>query len=187
MKQNGKLEVEEFKTRKEVIIMTTWGLFFVGCILFINALLLQNKLEKNGAAILNILIGLLVLTAALVNCILNFHSDPWTIWNSAGSTLFAFTYLFLGITNLKDYGAKAVGWYCLWVSIVAIPFALTNIVVFNDYLFGTIWFVWSYLWFLFFLLLGLEKNVLRLTIWSTHIVAWFTCTVPAYLTLIQYL
>ncbi len=167
--------------------MIIWGLFFVGCVLFINALLLMNKIDNKGAAVFNVLVGTLVFLMALINALKFFPEDPWALWNSAGATLFAFTYFMVGITNLKDYDGKATGWYCLWVSIVAIPFAITNMVVFQDYIFGPIWLSWSYLWFLFFLLLGLGRNILRLTIWSTMIIAWVTCTIPAYLIFIGYI
>ena len=167
--------------------MGTWGLFYVGSVLFMNALLLMGKVEKRGAAIYNLLVGSLVFLMALISAIRFFPGDPWALWNSAGSCLFAFTYLMVGFTNLKDYDGRAVGWYCLWVSIVAIPFAITTMVAFHDFVMGPIWLSWSYLWFLFFLLMGLDKNVMSLTIWSTHVIAWVTCTIPAYLTLIHHL
>jgi hypothetical protein len=43
--------------------------------------------------------------------------------------------------------------------------------------------MWSFLWSLFFVLLGLKRNIARFTGWVTMVEAWITCVIPAYLLL----
>jgi putative amide transporter protein len=79
--------------------------------------------------------------------------------------LFAFTYLWVAANNFLNAGGRAFGWYCLFVAITAVPagiWALSNADG-NDasiYL-GICWFAWAILWFLFFMLLALDRPVAR--------------------------
>lgn len=80
--------------------------------------------------------------------------------------LFAFTYLWVAANNFLNAGGRAFGWYCLFVAITAIPagiwtFATAQGNAASIYL-GVCWFAWAVLWFLFFLLLALDRPVGRL-------------------------
>jgi hypothetical protein len=83
--------------------------------------------------------------------------------------LFAFTYLWVAYNQYVNAGSHAFGWYCLFVAITAVPagiFTFANADG-NDasiYL-GFCWFAWAILWFLFWVLLSLERPIAALTGW----------------------
>jgi hypothetical protein len=62
---------------------------------------------------------------------------------------------------------RAFGWYCLFVAITAIPAAYYTFKDANgddaSIWLGIDWLAWSVLWFLFFLLLALQRPVARVT------------------------
>jgi putative amide transporter protein len=80
--------------------------------------------------------------------------------------LFAFTYLWVAYNQYVDAGGHAFGWYCLFVAITAV---VAGIFTFSNadgnsasiYL-GFDWLAWAVLWFLFFLLLALDRPLARL-------------------------
>ncbi len=59
--------------------------------------------------------------------------------------------------------------YCLWVAIIAVVYSLSKSFYFGDPTFGAVWFVWSFLWGLFFVLLGLKREITRFTGWVTMV------------------
>jgi hypothetical protein len=72
-------------------------------------------------------------------------------------------------------GSRAFGWFCFFVAVTAVP---TGIYALRDAQ-GNVaatwlaidWFVWAVLWFLFFLLLALERPIMRQVGWATIAVA----------------
>jgi hypothetical protein len=81
--------------------------------------------------------------------------------------LFAFTYLWVAANNFLNAGGRAFGWYCLFVALTAVPAGIWSFANAdgNDasiYL-GVCWFAWAVLWFLFFLLLALDRPIARIT------------------------
>ena len=61
---------------------------------------------------------------------------------------------------------------------------MVNVVEYQDYAFGVIWLLWAYLWWLFFQLLGRDRE--GLTAWTGAVAAvegWFTAAIPAFLLL----
>jgi hypothetical protein len=81
--------------------------------------------------------------------------------------LFAFTYLWVAANNFLNAGGRAFGWYCLFVAITAIPAAILTFDTADGsdagiYL-GISWLAWAVLWFLFFLLLALDRPIARIT------------------------
>ncbi|PLR76324.1 transporter [Bacillus sp. V3-13] len=163
--------------------MSSVGLLYVGAVLFVNGLMLLGKVEGKSAGVFNLFVGALQVIAPMYVIISNPH-DSWTILQASGTFLFGFTYLYVGINNLCDLNATGFGWYSLWVSIMAVGYSMVTFIHFNDYKFGIIWLMWSFLWFLFFRLLALNKDIGRFTGWVTMIQSWFTATLPAFLSLI---
>jgi putative amide transporter protein len=83
--------------------------------------------------------------------------------------LFAFTYLWVAYNQYVNAGSHAFGWYCLFVAITAVPagiftFANADGSDASIYL-GVCWFAWAVLWFLFWLLLAMERPITKLTGW----------------------
>jgi len=163
--------------------MSNVGLLYVGAVLFVNSLMLLNRVDAKSASIFNLFVGALQVITPLY-LIFTAKGDTVIILNAAGIFLFGFTYLYVGLTNLLDLKTTGLGYYCLWVSILAVGFSLLNFMQFGDMKFGIIWGMWSYLWLLFFLLLGLEMDIAHYVGKVTLVQSWITATIPAFLSLV---
>jgi len=166
--------------------MGTVGLLYVGAVLFINGLMILGKVEPRAAAVLNLFVGALQVVTPTVLIIMS-GGDTNVILGASGLYLFGFTYLYVGIGLLAGLDSTGVGYFSLFVSIAAIGYSFASFFVLNDRPFGVIWLYWSYLWFLFFVLLGLKnESIGRYTGWVTAIQGWVTAAIPAYLLLTGY-
>ncbi|WPZ18234.1 AmiS/UreI family transporter [Geobacillus subterraneus] len=160
------------------------GLMYVGAVLFINSLMLLGKVDEKSAGVFNLFIGAMqVITPFYL--IFTSKGDPWIIFNASGIFLFGLTYLYVGISNLKNLDSSGLGWYSLWVAILALGYSYINFAKLQDIKFGIIWLMWSFLWTLFYLLLAQKKNIAVFTGWVAFIQAWITATIPAFLLLIN--
>jgi hypothetical protein len=125
-------------------------------------------ITNHEIAILNVFTGFVGLLAAVTLAIHgNANGDNSEIRAAAYIMLFAFTYLWVAYNQFTDVNGHAFGWYCLFVSITAIVagiYAFSNADG-NDatvYL-GFDWIAWAILWFMFFVLLALERPIARIT------------------------
>jgi hypothetical protein len=110
------------------------------------------------------------------------NGDPAKVLAAAGLYLFGFTYLYVGLNVLTGADGTGVGWYSLFVAISAVGFSIINFRKLHDEAFGVIWLYWAFLWFLFFLLLGLKKDRLgTYTGYVTAIEGWVTAAIPGFL------
>lgn len=165
--------------------MASVGLLYVGAILFINGLMLLGKVPGRSAAILNLFVGALQTVTPII-LLSQAQGDAKAIFAASGLFLFGFTYLYVGILELTGTSTEGLGWFSLFVAIVAVPIGLLNITMLGDPLFGVIWFTWAVLWFMFFLLMGLKRDGLQTaTGWFAICCGWLTCTIPALLLLSQ--
>ncbi len=163
--------------------MSAVGLLFVGGVLFVNAIMLLGRADPKSVGVFNLFVGALQVAVPFYLIARGGTEDE--ILNASGIFLFGFTYLYVGITNLANFSPSGLGWYCLWVVILAIAFGLVNFIRFDDVKFGTIWFNWAVLWGLFWLVLALGRDELtRPTGWVTLIMSFTTCTIPAFLILL---
>ena len=127
-------------------------------------------IENREVAILNIFTGFVgVATAVTLAVQGNQDGDLASIRGGAYILLFAFTYLWVAYNQFAGAGGHAFGWYCLFVAITAIvagsyTFDAANGNDASIYL-GVDWFAWAVLWFLFFVLLALERPIARITGW----------------------
>jgi hypothetical protein len=162
-------------------------LLYVGAVLVVNGIWLigQARLAaagEGGAAaaeahptfiqnreisVLNLFTGFVGVVAAVTLMIQgNRDGDLASVRGAGYILLFAFTYLWVAANNFLNAGGRAFGWYCLFVAITAIPAGIWSFANAdgNDasiYL-GVCWFAWAVLWFLFFLLLALDRPIARL-------------------------
>lgn len=166
--------------------MANVGLLFVGAVLFMNGLLLLEKVDARSAAVFNLFVGALqVLTPTYL--IFTANGDHDKILAASGIYLFGFTYLYVGIVLLSDIDNICVGYYSLFVAIMALGYSFVNFHLFKDYPFGVIWLYWAFLWALFFVLLGLKRTELSTYVgWVTAIEGWVTGVIPAALLLSGY-
>ena len=159
------------------------GLLYVGAVLFINGLLLLGVVEAKSAAPINLFVGALqVVTPTFL--IFTANNDPLVILNASGLYLFGFTYLYVGINLLAGLDTTGVGWFSLFVAVAAVGYAWANWQLLADPAFAVIWLMWAFLWFMFFVVLGLKREEFtRYTGWVTIIEAWVTSAIPAYMML----
>lgn len=163
--------------------MGSVGLLYVGAVLFVNALMMLGRVEARSAALLNLFVGALQVVLPTL-LLVAAGDDLAAITAAAGIYLFGFTYLYVGIGLLAGLDTTGAGWFSLFVALAALGFAAINFLDVRDHPFGVIWLCWSFLWFLFFLVLGLKREELtRYTGWVTLANAAGTTTLPAFLLL----
>ncbi|MFG3441076.1 AmiS/UreI family transporter [Nonomuraea sp. NPDC047897] len=159
------------------------GLLYVGAVLFLNGMMLLGKVEPRAAGVFNLFVGAMqVITPTVL--IITGLGDTATILGASGIYLFGFTYLYVGINLLGGFDTTGVGYFSLFVAIMAIGYSYANFRILGDPAFGVIWLYWSFLWALFFVLLGLKREqITRYTGWVTAIQGWVTAAIPAFMIL----
>ncbi len=163
--------------------MSSVGLLFVGAVLFLNGLLFLGKADAKGVAVFNLFVG--TLQVAIPFYLIASAKGPEEILGAAGIFLFGFTYLYVGIVNLAGYDSGGIGWYSLWVAVMATGFGLTNILRFHDTPTGLLWLQWAVLWGLFWVVLALGvERLTALAGWLTLILSVTTCSIPGFLLLL---
>jgi hypothetical protein len=164
--------------------MGSVGLLYVGAVLFINGLMLIGVIPGKSAAILNFFVGAMqVIFPTLI--ILHANGNLSVIFAAAGLYLFGFTYLYVGILQVTGISGEGLGWFSLFVAACAIVIGILQFTLIGDPVFGAIWFVWAVLWFMFFLILGLNKvGLTRMTGWFTVFISHLTGTIPAFFLLV---
>ena len=163
--------------------MSSVALLFVGAVLFLNGLLFLGKADAKGVAVFNLFVG--GLQTAVPFYLIATAKTPDDILGAAGLFLFGFTYLYVGIVNLAGFNSDGLGWYSLWVAMLAVGFGLVEILRFHSTSTGLLWLQWAVLWTSFWLVLAMGFE--RLTAfagWLTLILSLTTCTVPGFLLLL---
>ena len=160
-------------------------LLFVGAVLFVNGIWLLGKIEDKEVSVINLLVGSL---SFLTACYLVFNPSGDTNLISAGAFtfLFAFTYLWVGANRFLKADSRGLGWFCLFVSITALTIAINaTLKISLDFSAWSIfnWYAWSLLWFCYFLLLSLAKDIQKQVAWYTLFCAITTGWVPGLLIL----
>lgn len=164
--------------------MGSVGLLYVGAVLFINGLMLVGVIPGKSAAILNFLVGTMQVVFPTI-IIIQANGNPSVIFGAAGLYLFGFTYLYVGVLQMTGISGEGLGWFSLFVAACAVVVGYLQFSLVADPVFGVIWWVWAVLWFLFFLLLGLNKSSLtKMTGWFTVFISHLTGTIPAFFLLL---
>ncbi|MFI7451978.1 AmiS/UreI family transporter [Nonomuraea sp. NPDC049714] len=159
------------------------GLLYVGAVLFLNGLMLLGKVDPRATGIFNLFVGALQVITPTLLIVFN-PADTATILGASGIYLFGFTYLYVGINLLGGFDSTGVGYFSLFVAIMALGYSYANFQLLGDPAFGVIWLYWSFLWALFFVLLGLKRTrITRYTGWVTAIQGWVTAAIPAFMIL----
>ena len=138
-----------------------------------------DSLQGREIAVINIFTGGVGVVVAIVLTTLGaIHNIRTDVTNAALILLFAFTYLWIAANQFLNVSGRAFGWFCFFVAVTAVP---TGVYVLHDahgnaasLWLAADWFVWAVLWFLFFLLLALERPIGRLVGWVTIGVALST-------------
>lgn len=130
------------------------GLWYVGFVLIIVALWLLGKIPAKAVVPMTIFVAALQLGG--IFRIIWTGVETVDFFSAALTCLFAFTYLYVAANIIWDLDVKGLGWYCLLVAIIAVPVGFMS---FATPLLALLWFMWASLWFAFFLLLALGKNI----------------------------
>ncbi|BCJ88210.1 AmiS/UreI family transporter [Effusibacillus dendaii] len=162
--------------------MLAISLLYVGAVLWVNGMMLLGRVSGKGAAPLNLFTGSITLIINIYIMLKAPSGDPLSYFTAATGLLFSFTYLYVAINNAFDLEGRGFGWYCFFVAVTALPTAVLTFQS-GDFRFGVIWLLWAFLWFLFFLLLALEKPIAKFTAYVTLVEAVITCWVPGYMLL----
>lgn len=160
--------------------MSALGLLFVGSVLYVNGMALLGRVDPPAAAPINLFVGALLVVVVL-SLALPAAEDATPVFTAAGFLLFGFVYLYVGIVSLTGHAATGVGWYCAWAAGVSLVIALVTFSR-DDVKFGTLWLLWTLLFTMFFLVLGL--GLTRFTVvtgWITVVEAVITATIPGML------
>jgi hypothetical protein len=160
--------------------MSFVGLFLSGAVLFLNSLMLLGKAEAKSVGVFNLFIGIIQI---IIPSYLMFVSgqNNWELYNVASIFLFGLTYLYVGVTVLKGLDGSGLGWFSLWVAIIAVVYTLTSIIHFHDVVNALTWGMWALLWFLFFLSNALKKKIDTYIGIVAFVQSWVTLTIPALL------
>jgi hypothetical protein len=160
--------------------MSFVGLFLSGAVLFLNSLMSLGKAEAKSVGIFNIFIGAIQIIIPFYLLTLSGQNN-WEHYNIAAIFLFGLTYLYVGITILKGLEGDGLGWFCLWVAIIAVVYTFTSFIHFHDIVNTFTWGLWSFLWFLFFLSNALKKKIDHYIGIVAFVLSWVTLTIPSLL------
>lgn len=159
-------------------------LLYVGGVLFLNGIWILGEISDNEIGVMNVFAGGVGLLAAFYLAFVK--NDPASIAAAAQILLFAFTYLWVAWNRWNAADGRGLGWYCLFVAIIAVPtgyLVLSSATTTWEVWLGLDWFAWAVLWFLFWVFLYLKKPVATLTGWVTVLEGILTAWLPAYLLL----
>jgi len=161
------------------------ALLYVGAVLFLNGLWLMDRIGDREIAVINVFVGGITLLVALY---LAFgpEADAATIQAAALTLLFTFTYLWVAINRYNGADGRGLGWFSLFVSITVVPVAIDTLASASttwDVWFGLCWAAWAVLWFMFFLLLAMNRPIARITGMVTSVEGVLTGWLPGYLLL----
>ncbi|UZJ78510.1 AmiS/UreI family transporter [Fictibacillus sp. KU28468] len=158
------------------------GLFLSGAALFLNSFMLFGKADGKSVGYFNLFVGVLQVVIPFYLIVIS-DQQHWTIFNLASIFLFGLTYLFVGVTNVIGLHGSGLGYYSLWVSVIAVLYAVVSFLKFHDTVGSLTWVAWGYLWFLFFLSGALNKKIDTYIGKVAFVQSWVTLTFPALLSL----
>lgn len=156
--------------------------FYVGAVLFCNGLWILGKIEDREIAVIDFFIGGL-------GCFVSLHGAlNGEFYFAAQIFLFAFTYLWVALNRFLGVDGRGLGWFCLFVAVSALPIGIWQLSTSGGQLWPTWlainWLSWAFLWFMFFVLLALQKEKTgKFVGWLTLIQGIYTGWIPGWLLL----
>ncbi|HRL20357.1 AmiS/UreI family transporter [Alcaligenes sp. SDU_A2] len=166
-------------------------LAFAGLCLFVNGVRLYYSqghaptriVDAKDAAIVNLFTAALGLIC-MAHILNPANSATYSPLSAIYLGLFALTYFWVGISAFTGSDGRALGWYSLLVACIAVPAAITSLLTARtvfDYWQVVSWLSWAVLWFMFFLLLVLDKPIARVTGLVSAVQGVLTALLPALL------
>ncbi|HIH2748562.1 AmiS/UreI family transporter [Burkholderia aenigmatica] len=160
-------------------------LLYVGAVLCLNGLWLLGRIGDREIWVVNIFSGGVTMLVSL-QLIFGSGASIASIKAGALTLLFTFTYLWVALNRFNGADGRGLGWFSLFVSVTVIPVAIESwqrAVTAWDVWFAWCWIGWGVLWFLYFVLLALQRPILRLTGVATILAGIATGWLPGYLLL----
>ncbi|PKJ52315.1 AmiS/UreI family transporter [Bacillus sp. SN10] len=154
------------------------GLLLSGAALFLNSLVILGKAEMKSAGVFNLFVGALQIIIPFYLIMISDQSN-WTVYSYAATFLFGLTYLYVGVTFIKGMDSSGLGWFCMWVAIIALFYMVVSFVQFHDIVNALTWFMWALLWYLFFVLNTQKKNINQYLGRIAFVQSWVTLTLPS--------
>ncbi|KAB2459571.1 acetamide transporter [Bacillus cereus] len=154
------------------------GLLLSGAALFLNSLVILGKAEMKNAGVFNLFVGALQIIIPFYLIMISDQSN-WTVYSYAATFLFGLTYLYVGVTFIKGMDSSGLGWFCIWVAIIALFYMVVSFVQFHDVVNALTWFMWALLWYLFFVLNTQKKNINQYLGRIAFVQSWVTLTLPS--------
>jgi hypothetical protein len=128
-------------------------LFWVACALVYNTASAFGKVDGKETGPVNVIIGSLVVFIVLYGIVTDMFGQG-TFWWAAQVLLFAFNFVFFGISSLRGTDGRGPGWYSLFVAVLS-PIAVYQATMAGDIKLALMWVSWGILWFLFWLVYAL--------------------------------
>tara|TARA_R110002049_G_scaffold274200_4_gene452152 strand:+ start:94 stop:612 length:519 start_codon:yes stop_codon:yes gene_type:complete len=142
-------------------------MLLIGMLLLVNALWLQGKVETRDVGVFNLMIGLLTVGYSAYLGVQEGNAHL-----SAAFMLFGVTYAWVGVNAIRGAtDQKALGFYCLLVAILTLPFAYKTFLA-GDLLFTIEWIAFGITWFLFYKLLFTGSNVVKPLVMMVYLVGF---------------
>ncbi|MGQ8862935.1 AmiS/UreI family transporter [Bacillus sp. NA_145.1] len=154
------------------------GLLLSGAALFLNSLVILGKVEMKSAGVFNLFVGALQIIIPFYLIMISDQSN-WTVYSYAATFLFGLTCLYVGVTFIKGMDSSGLGWFCIWVAIIALFYMIVSFVQFHDVVNALTWFMWALLWYLFFVLNAQKKNINQYLGRIAFVQSWVTLTLPS--------
>jgi len=162
-----------------------FALLYVGAVLFLNGLWLLGRIQDREIIVINVVSGFVTLSVAMSSAF-GVGADLASVKAAALTLLFSTTYLWVAYNRTVDVDGRGLGWFSLFVAITAVPVALqsfANSSTALDLWMALNWSAWAVLWFMYFLLLALQRPILRQTGIVTLLVGIGTGWLPGFLLL----
>lgn len=163
--------------------MSYIGLLLSGAALFLNSLVMMGKAEGKSVGVFNLFVGALQIIFPFYLLIVSDQSH-WTAYQYAATFLFGLTYLYVGVTSCKGMHGSGLGWFSLWVAIIALVYTVVSAVHFHDMLNALTWLMWAFLWVLFFLSNACNIKIEEYVAKVAFVQSWVTLTIPSMLYLV---
>ena len=160
-------------------------LYFVGAVLCLNGLWLLGRIGDKEIAVIDFQVGGITLIACLY---LAFgpNADAGSIKAAALTLVFTITYFWVAWNRYNGADGRGLGWFSLFVAITAVPVTIQAFGAATTtwgYWFAWCWVGWGVLWFLYFVLLVLQKSNAKFVGAVTFVVGVYTGWVPGYMLL----
>lgn len=161
------------------------SLLYVGAVLFLNGLWLLGKIDDKEIVVINVFSGFVTLCVSMASAF-GANADLGSVRAAALTLLFTATYLWVAYNRCVAVDGRGLGWFSLFIAITAAPVALKAFATAQstlDLWMAVNWTIWAILWFMYFLLLSLKRDMLRATGMTTVFAGIVTGWIPGFLLL----